>query len=140
MSESPLTTYGGYLETLSPERLQILDQFVAPDVHFRDPFNDCHGIADMRRVLEHMYATLDNVRFTVSSSAMGDHDGFLAWRFDCDWRGRRIGFEGVSQISFDEDGLVRRHVDHWDAASDFYERLPVIGPQLRFLRRRIAAV
>lgn len=139
MTDERLADYGHYLGTLTRDRLDRLDRFVTPDVYFKDPFNACQGIEKMRHVLDHMYDSLQDVRFIVSSQAARGDEGFLAWRYTCGWRGKEIAFNGVTQIEFRE-ALVCRHVDHWDAARDFYEILPVIGWQLKALRRRIAAI
>ncbi|MEM8811670.1 MAG: nuclear transport factor 2 family protein [Pseudomonadota bacterium] len=133
-----LRAYCAYLEALTPERLADLGDFVDESVYFKDPFNDCHGLTAMKRVLEHMYKTLDGVRFSVQSIVPGDPDSFIAWRFESAWRGRPIEFDGASLLSFTPQGLVSRHIDYWDAASNLYEKMPIIGAPLAFLRRRAA--
>jgi hypothetical protein len=45
----------------------------------------------------------------------------------------------MSEVQFDEAGSVRAHIDHWDAAGQLYEKLPVIGWILRRIRARLAA-
>jgi len=45
----------------------------------------------------------------------------------------------MSELTFDSDGKVARHVDHWDAGKEFYEKLPLLGGVLRAIRRRVAA-
>ena len=37
------------------------------------------------------------------------------------------------------DGRIARHRDYWDAAGELYEKLPLLGTLMRWLRRRIAA-
>lgn len=138
MNATALERYSDYLQTLSQQRLSELEQFVTPDVRFKDPFNDCLGIANMRQVLSHMYETFEDVSFKVSTQAAGSENGFLAWHFTAGFRGKELAFDGVSHLVFADDELVSSHVDHWDAARAFYETLPVIGWPLTFLRRRIA--
>ena len=38
-----------------------------------------------------------------------------------------------------DDGRITLHRDYWDAAEELYEKLPVIGTLMRWLRRRLAA-
>jgi steroid delta-isomerase len=40
---------------------------------------------------------------------------------------------------FAPDGRVREHVDYWDPVEGLYDSLPVLGPALRLVRRRLAA-
>ncbi|MEM1047893.1 MAG: nuclear transport factor 2 family protein [Pseudomonadota bacterium] len=138
MSDPALDRYCTYLETLSPERLAHLQDYVSADVHFRDPFNDCKGVDTMRSILDHMYQTFGTVGFKVSARSRTGDTAFIAWRFDSAWRGRAIVFDGVSHLTFNRDEHVTAHIDYWDAASGFYEKLPVIGWPLAALRRRIS--
>ena len=45
--------------------------------------------------------------------------------------------DGASRITLTCEGKVSEHVDFWDAAQGLYEMIPLIGPLLRMLRRRI---
>ena len=45
---------------------------------------------------------------------------------------------GASHLKFAGDGRIAYHRDYWDAAGELYERLPVVGALMRFLKRRIA--
>ena len=42
-------------------------------------------------------------------------------------------------LGFAEDGRVCEHLDHWDSATNFYMRLPIIGSLLSFVRQRISS-
>jgi hypothetical protein len=44
----------------------------------------------------------------------------------------------VAARGFAPDGRVIRHRDYWDAAQELYEKMPVIGGLMRWLRRRAA--
>jgi hypothetical protein len=41
-------------------------------------------------------------------------------------------------VTVDDQGRVSLHRDYWDAAEELYEKLPVVGALMRWLRRRIA--
>ncbi len=43
---------------------------------------------------------------------------------------------GASLLVLDGPGLVTLHRDYWDAAEELYEKLPVVGALMRWLRRR----
>jgi hypothetical protein len=46
---------------------------------------------------------------------------------------------GVTHLCFDTDGLVCLHRDYWDPAEELYERLPIIGSLMRWLKKRLAS-
>lgn len=128
-------------EQLTPASLAHLDEVYAADVHFVDPFNDVSGLAPMRRIFEHMFETLQAPRFTVLSRFAAGDEAFLTWdfRFRRSAGGGELLIHGGSHLRFTADGRVAMHRDYWDAAQQVYERLPLLGAVLRWLRRRIAA-
>ena len=136
---APHDRYRACLEGLTADSLDDLRALIAPGVRFADPFNDVTGADAMIAVFRDLFDRLGPVGFTVLDLM---HDGdrcMMHWRFTARLRGRPWSFSGTSVVTFDAGGLVREHVDHWDAAADFYERLPVIGWQLAWIRRRLAS-
>ena len=43
---------------------------------------------------------------------------------------------GASHLVLNEQGLVTLHRDYWDAAEELYEKLPLVGSLMRWLKRR----
>lgn len=141
MSTTPTESaerYRYFLETLSPEKLGALGTHVAEDVRFKDPFNDVRGIDAMRRVFRHMFENVSDIRFIVRHLAVSGETCFMDWSFTGNLGGGPWSFDGASVITFDAEGKVVSHVDHWDAATAFYERLPLIGWLLARIRGRLA--
>jgi len=138
----PADAYIAYYEALSPATLAALETVVTPDVRFKDPFNEVTGVAAYRRLLAKMFAAVPDIRFTVSHQAVDGEACFLRWH--CEGTlpalgGRHWSVEGMSELRFAADGRVREHIDHWDAAAQVYERLPLIGGLMRLIRRRFAS-
>ena len=133
------TRYCLFLETLSPETLSDLTSYVTEDVHFKDPFNDLRGAQALQRVFQHMFQQVENAGFDVYHCLSEDDLCFMAWRFEGRLQNKPWAFDGTSVIRFAPDGRVSEHIDYWDAARHFYERLPVIGWLLAALRRRVAS-
>lgn len=129
-----------FYESLSPETLDRLGELYAASARFIDPFNDVTGLGPLRRVFEHMFETLDAPRFVVVDAQAGARSGFLLWTFHfrrADGREQQI--LGTTHLRFDDQGRVLLHHDHWDAAGQLYETLPVLGTLMRWLRRRLSA-
>ena len=114
--------------------IEALAEIVEPDVYFRDPFNDIHGLQDLHRLLLHTREQVSSPRFDTLDSAWSGNTVYIKWRMT--GRVRFIGdwlVEGVSEVEFSKNAKVLSHIDHWDAATQFYNRLPVIGWLLRRL-------
>ena len=143
--DDPLTRYVAALERLNRESLADLLALCDPHMHFRDPFNDCHGVAAFGRVMEDMFAKLDDVHFAADHVAWSGSDrscALIHWHLDASLRalrGKPWQVEGCSMLHFGADGTLTAHYDYWDAAAGFYEHLPILGRVLGLLRRRIAA-
>lgn len=141
MTDDPCTRYIRFLETLTPQSLNQIDTFVSDDVVFRDPFNDVRGRAAMQRVLQKMFADLADIKFQVTTRLFESPVAFIAWDLTGQMARvrRRLHIEGASQLRFADDGRVSLHIDYWDAASQVYERVPLLGIILKRLRQRLAS-
>jgi hypothetical protein len=129
-----------YFENLSPASVAQLGQLYAPQARFKDPFNDVTGLPEIRRIFDHMFVALIAPRFVVTQQIAQGGQCFLTWEFRFQFRGYHAGQEqvilGASHLVFDAQGLVTLHRDYWDAAEELYEKLPLVGSLMRWLKRR----
>jgi steroid delta-isomerase len=133
--------YAEFWVRLTPAGTGELRQLATPEMRFTDPFNDVQGVERVVALLDHMFVTLDGPRFTIRDLACSADAAFLLWDLEAGVRGRprygRVVIRGMSEIRF-EAARVSLHHDHWDAASQVYERLPLLGGLLKRVRRRFA--
>ena len=127
-----------FFETISPETLKELGTIYAADARFKDPFNDVRGLGPIRSIFEHMFGQVDQPRFVVTNRVLQGSQAFLTWDFL--YCMKRFSSEpqcihGATHINFDADGAVILHRDYWDAAEELYEKLPLLGALMRFLKR-----
>lgn len=141
VSETTVAGYIAFFENLTPGDLGRFEEVFTPDAQFRDPFNDAHGIAAVRRVFEKMFEDVDGHSFKVFDHAIAGDRAYLNWEFTLTPKGKTETWpiKGMSTIQFRADGKALAHIDHYDAAGQIYEKIPLIGAVLRAMRRRIAA-
>ena len=130
--------YRIFLEGLTAENLYQFNEYVSPDVRFRDPFHDISGTASMKAVFQNLFDKVSGIQFHVINFAIRGKVVFFQWQLSGILYGRSWTVEGVTSITFNEDEKVSQHVEYWDVASQIYERFPIIGPLMRFFRRRIS--
>jgi steroid Delta-isomerase len=136
----PLRRLALWFNHLQPADLPHVERYYAPQASFKDPFNEVVGPQAIRGVFEHMYRTLDNPRFVVTGAVSQGAEAFLTWEFH--FRFKRSGpapnqvVRGSTHLRFDSHGLVLWHRDYWDVAEELYEKLPVVGSVMRWLKRR----
>lgn len=134
--------WANFFETMTPGSLDGLGGYCRPDIRFKDPFNDVRGVDGVRRVFEHMFATVDAPVFTVTDIAISGQTAYLRWDFTFQPKGRTDkswAVTGLSEVVFDEDHKIVSHIDHWDAGEQFYARLPVLGWLIRLVRSKLRA-
>lgn len=124
-------------EEVPPEAFGIIyDEAVV----FKDPFNEVKGIRAVHTVFQHMYEMLDSPRFVIKEY-LGDADtAYVRWDFIFHFKGdtKENRFEGVSRVQMNAAGKIISHIDFWDAAEHVYEKIPLLGSILRFVKRKIA--
>ncbi|MBW6508769.1 MAG: hypothetical protein K0A94_04400, partial [Desulfuromonadales bacterium] len=54
-------------------------------------------------------------------------------------RGAEVEVPGISYLHIAADGRVDEHRDYFDLGALLYERLPLLGPLVRAVKRRFAA-
>lgn len=129
-----------FFEKLQPQDLPRLSELYAADARFKDPFNEVQGLSAIERIFAHMFESLDSPHFVVTERIMQGSQCFLVWdfrfrfkRFDTTrWQTVR----GGTHLVFNDAGLVTLHRDYWDAAEELYEKLPMVGGLMRWLKRR----
>jgi hypothetical protein len=129
-----------YFETLTPARVADLGQFYAPQARFKDPFNEVQGVHEVKRIFEHMYVALEAPHFVITGSMVDGAQAFLTWDFKFTFRRfdtqNLQTIRGGTHLQYDLNGLITVHRDYWDAAEELYEKLPVLGGVMRWLKAR----
>jgi hypothetical protein len=129
-------------EGLCPADIPRLGQIYHPQARFKDPFNDVRGVPAIAAIFAHMFKQVEAPRFAVIAVVPHADEAFLTWDFNFVTKGRGgrpMRIHGASHLMFDEHGLVTLHRDYWDAAEELYEKLPVLGRLMRWLKRQSSA-
>lgn len=138
--DEAVTHVVAWFETLTPATVATLPALYATNARFKDPFNDVRGIAAITHIFAHMFEALEAPRFVVRERIVQGQQCFLTWEFRFRFRRFKQGEEqvilGGSHLVFDDTGLVTLHRDYWDAAEELYEKLPVVGGLMRWLKKR----
>ncbi len=129
-----------YFETLTPESVGQIKSLYASTARFKDPFNDVRGTAEIERIFQHMYVSLTQPRFVIVEQIVDGSQAFLTWEFRFKFKRFDTQTEqvvlGSTHLVLDERGQISLHRDYWDAAEELYEKLPVVGSLMRWLKGR----
>ena len=125
-ADSPQEEYGVYFDSAS---------------EFTDPFQKVQGLSAIHNVFVAMYKNLRNPRFVVDEIVCSDEVAYLRWHFfyTLSSKAGEHSFMGVSRVTFTQSAKVKSHIDYWDAAENVYEKIPLLGALIRFVKRKVHA-
>jgi hypothetical protein len=126
------------------EHLEInrIDQLIAlysSDAMFKDPFQEVSGHDAIADIFRKMFEQLNNPSFKVLSIVHNHSQASILWEFNFQfkrWNKHSQSFKGVSWLRFNDLGLITSHIDYWDPSEGIYEKLPVLGRFMRFLKKQ----
>lgn len=140
--QEPLQEYIRYYESMTPESVEELIGLATKDIHFRDPFNDLRGVEKVIEVMHDMFRDTIDPQFKIIESFEKGETALLKWEMT--FIPKKMSASepwfvvGFSELKFNEEGKVYSHIDYWDAATYFYERIPLIGFLIRLVKKRLA--
>lgn len=108
---------------------------------FQDPFQKVQGLNSIHNVFVDMYEKLYEPLFTIDEIICSEDVAYLRWKFSyaLSSKSKQESFVGVSRVTFTQSGKIQSHIDYWDAAENVYEKIPLFGSLVRFLKRKIHA-
>jgi predicted heme/steroid binding protein len=140
MNKAAVDNIATYFETLTEASVSNLPDHYVADAYFKDPFNEVRGVKHIQHIFAHMYTALDKPRFIITNRIVQDNACFLVWDFKFYMKNydktKEQTIRGGSHLVLNEDGKIVSHRDYWDAAEELYEKLPVVGSLMRWLKKR----
>jgi steroid Delta-isomerase len=140
MSKTAVNNIVTFFETITPQSIARVAELYAPDATFKDPFNDVRGLPAIERIYRHMFQALSAPRFIVTSQLVDGTACFLIWEFKFYFKNFDKTTEqtvrGGTHLLLDAQGKITAHRDYWDPAEEVYEKLPVVGGVMRWLKKR----
>ena len=144
-AEAALHAVVHFFEHLQPADVVRIAELYTTDAQFKDPFNEVQGVPPIERIFSHMFASLEAPRFVITRQVLQGTQGFVTWDFLFVMPRMNSGqiqtIRGATHFVFREENGVWRvavHRDYWDAAEELYEKLPVVGSLMRWLKKRVS--
>lgn len=134
--------YVQFFDTLNKKTpLSEYKEFFDENSYFEDPFQKVIGIEKIYNIFQDMYAKFYKPRFEIHESVSQNGVTYIKWVFfyQMDEKSQVNSFVGVSRVVFNENGTVKEHVDFWDAGANVYEKIPLLGSVIRYIKRKIHA-
>lgn len=117
----------------------LVPQFYREDIQFRDPLVALQGREQLIDYYQNLFEGANDVQFSFGEHLREGDSHMLAWTMTASASrlndGKPFRVDGVSHIKY-ANGLVYYHRDYFDLSAMFYEKLPVIGGVIGWLKRR----
>ena len=143
MNPSPVDSLVTFFETVHLESIADFPHYYSEDAYFKDPFNEVRGVPAIQRIFTHMFQQVAEPRFKITERVVDGKSAMLVWEFHYHiaifGREQKQVIRGASHLKFDAEGKVFWHRDYWDAAEEFYARLPLVGLFMRGLKKIMAS-
>lgn len=132
-----------FFHALNKDTLALIDEFYHEDVVFRDPLVEIRGRAALHDYYGKMYQNVRSIVFEFPEVITEDDRQSLIWTMTLSAKGyngnKPLSVDGTSVIRYDRaSGLAVYHRDYFDLGTFVYETLPVLGPMVRFVKRKMA--
>ena len=121
-------------ESLSINNLDTLKDRLTNDVKFEDPFNKVIGKEAVMKIFSEMFEKIDNPRFQILELSYAQNFDkkltvYLKWILNGKFKRNKKSFaiKGVSEVKFNDQGKVVKHIDYWDSMTQLIIHLPYVG-------------
>ena len=116
-----------------------LPALYSDNITFIDPAHSLQGLEDLGAYLQSNCMDLLSCSFEVEQVSQMEEEAYIHWHMHYQHPklsgGRISTIVGISHIKFDEK--VYYHRDYFDLGEMVYEKLPLIGAVIRYLKNRI---
>lgn len=113
----------------------------ASDAFLNDTLKTLHGSQEIEQYFLKVVGGADSINVKILGVARSENDYYFRWIMDLKYkavdRGKTIHTVGVTHVRFNREGQVLVHQDFWDAASGFFQHVPVIGGGIGFIKGRL---
>ncbi|HOO37149.1 MAG TPA: nuclear transport factor 2 family protein [Deltaproteobacteria bacterium] len=129
-----------FYSIFSAERIRESVRLVyAEDAYFRDGFREVRGRAEIETYFLNTTEAIHECTFDIKDVGYSDGNYYFRWIMKLTLKRDRdhpLEATGMSHVRFDAKGQVVFHQDYWETAA-LYERLPILGTIIRWVKKRI---
>jgi len=128
------------MNEVTADTLDLLPEIYTEDIRFVDPLHEVEGLDALREYYGRMYEGVAEIRFEFLNEVTHGEEASLVWIMHMRHKNFRpdevLELPGMSYVQF-EDGKVAHHRDSFDVGAMIYERVPVLGSLVRYVKGRL---
>ena len=121
-------------------RAKVRDVYAA-DVYFNDTLKEISGVDALEAYLLRTAENVESCTVDIQDVASHGGDYYFRWtmyiKFKKFKKGQVQPSIGMTHIRFNKEGRISFHQDYWDAASNLFEKVPLVGGLIRSIKKRL---
>lgn len=120
---------------------EVLNEFYADNIEFVDPLGPINGLNNLTKYYNKLYKNVESIRFEFTDQLESEDKVGTSWIMHLKAKGLNGGKEfsmtGFSLIKFNKNQKAIFHQDYFDLGAMVYERLPVQGTVIRYIKKAL---
>lgn len=122
---------------MEPNMVLNLDDLYDPNVRFEDPLHKVEGRAALLEYFNKLNSQLEYADFEFGVPVCSENAAAVPWVMTMALKKPKqvISIPGISHLTFAERILTQR--DYFDVGASLYEKLPIMGPLLRWIKKKV---
>lgn len=113
----------------------------ADKLYFNDTFKIIDNVDELVDYLVETANHVDRTTVEILDVVKGNNDYFVKWsmRMEFKVKGKAVDSLslGISQLRFNETGMIVFQQDYWDSSEAFFEHLPLIGRIVKSIKAKL---
>lgn len=130
-----------FYKTLQPDALHCLADIYDKQVRFVDPVGQHQGLEQVQHYFANLLRSCQTCRFDLHTQHLCGDIAYIHWTMyyaHPRLKGATLlSIEGISEIHLGPQRIVYQR-DYYDLGAMLYEHLPLLGPLVKWLKRRLA--
>ena len=124
------------------DHMFLIQEFYDRNATFQDPIQKVKGVDAIEAYYARLYKNVESIHFEYKNTSEVDNFVTLEWKMHLRSpslnSGSEITLDGVSLITFGgEQGKVIAHRDYFDMDEFIYDRIPLLGSALAFIKNKM---
>jgi len=128
-----------WYQSLTLESLERIDQFYDDNTYFKDPFNEIHGVQNVKKIFLDMFSELKNPHFVFVDTITENKQVFVTWDFIFQFKDKKYTIHGSSHLKLNDENKIFYHRDYWDVGEELFLKIPIIKNVYGVIRKKIAS-
>jgi hypothetical protein len=140
--KAAVARFEAFLSDLSTATIKSQIRSVyAPTLYFNDTLKTIRDVDALEKYFLSSDDAMTAYGLKVEQTISTPEGVFVRWRMDVTFRrfqkGKVQSSIGITHVRFNKDGLAVYHQDYWDSGTNLYEKVPVLGGMIRWIKGRL---